>query len=121
MSESVKQLCIHYINGNCKYGLKCNKLHINPNLELLQEIEKKGPILCNFYPNCKFDDIDCKKLHIDIDNYYLKEILELKDIYSKIIFFKTEDPKQLHQIERIKYMIKGDLNILKDTWENFNL
>jgi hypothetical protein len=120
MTES-KQLCIHHINGNCKYGLKCNKIHINPNLELLQEIEKKGPILCNFYPNCKFDDNECKKLHIDIDMYYLKEVLELKEIYAKIISFKTDDQVKLQQIERIKYMIKNDLSIIKDTWEIFNL
>lgn len=115
MSE-LKQVCIHFMSGNCKYGHTCTKLHINPTSEILQEIEKKGPIICNYYPNCKFTNLDCKKLHIDIENQYEKEIIELKKLYLKIVNYDSNDPLKQSQKERIKYLIKSDIDMLRDTW-----
>lgn len=115
MSE-LKQVCIHFMSGNCRYGSTCTKVHISPSVDILQEIEKKGTAICTFYPDCKFTSIDCKKLHIDSETRYEKELIELKKYYLNIVTFETTDPNKLNQIERIKFMIKGDLDIVKDTW-----
>lgn len=116
MSE-LKQVCIYFLSGNCKYGNNCTKVHITPTTNILNEIEKKGPTICNYYPNCKFSSIDCKKLHVDSESQHEKEITSLGKYYFKIIKYETTDQYKLGQIERIKYMIKNDLDILKDTWE----
>lgn len=115
MSE-LKQVCIHFMSGNCKYGNTCTKVHISPTTDILQEIEKKGPAICNFYPNCKFTSADCKKLHVDSETPHEKELTELRKLYLKIVTFETTDSYKLSQIERIKYMIKSDLDLVKDTW-----
>lgn len=112
-----KQVCTHFMSGNCKYGSTCTKVHVSPTTELLHDIERKGSTICNFYPNCKFSNVDCKKLHIDIDNQYVKEIDEFKKLYIKITSFETNDQTKLNQIERIKFMIKNDLDIIRTTWE----
>lgn len=113
----LKQVCIHFMSGNCKYGNTCTKVHVSPTTDILQEIEKKGPSICNFYPNCKFSNNDCKKLHVNVETPQEKEFNELKNFYFKIINFETGDPRIKGQIERIKFMIGSDLNIIKDTWE----
>lgn len=115
MSE-IKQICVHYMSGNCKYGTTCTKLHVFPTTELLQEIEKKGSIICNFYPNCKFSNTECKKIHIDIENQYDKELLELRRLYLNLVNYETKDSIKLNQIERVKFMIKHDIEMMKDTW-----
>lgn len=115
MSE-LRQICIHFMSGNCKYGNTCTKVHVIPNTDILQEIEKKGPTICNFYPNCKFTNADCKKLHIDSETPSEKEVAELRRLYLKIVNLETTDSYKLSQIERIKYMIKCDLDMIKDTW-----
>lgn len=112
----MKQVCIHFMSGNCKYGNTCTKVHVSPNSELLQEIEKKGPAICNFYPNCKFTSVDCKKLHVDSETQYEKEMTELRKLYLKIVNYETTDPLHLAQIERVKFMIKHDIDMIKDTW-----
>lgn len=116
MSE-LKQVCLHFMSGNCKYGNICTKVHVSPTTDILQEIEKKGPSICNFYPNCKFTSMDCKKLHIDSENQYEKELSEFKKNYLKIVNFETTDLFKLGQIERIKCIFKSDFDIIKDTCE----
>ena len=111
----LKQICVHYLSGNCKYGASCTKIHITPNTEVLQEIERKGPVVCNFYPNCKFTQSECKKLHIDIENQYEKEMTEMRRLYLKLVNYDTSDNFKNDQIERIKFMIKTDLELIKDT------
>lgn len=113
--SDLKQICTHFMSGNCKYGHTCTKIHVSPNTELLQEIEKKGPILCNFYPNCKFNSTDCKKLHVDYENEWEKEMIELRRIYLKIVNYNTNDSYKNNQIERAKFMVKHDLEMLKTT------
>lgn len=112
----LKQVCVHFMGGNCKYGNTCTKVHVSPTSEILQEIEKKGPVICNFYPNCKFTSVDCKKLHIDFENSFEKELTELRKLYLRIVNFETTDQSKLAQIERIKFMIKSDIDMVKDTW-----
>ncbi len=113
----LKQVCIHFLSGNCKYGNKCTRIHITPTTSILEEIEKKGPIICNFYPNCKFTNEDCKKIHIDTETYYEKELSDLRKLYLKIVNFDTNDIYKLQQIDKIKFMIKNDLDIIKLTWD----
>lgn len=110
-----KQICIHHINGNCKYGDKCTKVHTTSSPELLVEIEKKGPSLCAYYPNCKFNNNECKKIHIIDKN--IEDINELTNYYNKIMLISTKDINKLRQIDRIKKLIKLDLDSLKDTYE----
>lgn len=115
----IRQICVHFLSGNCKYGNTCNKIHTTPTTDLLQEIEKKGPIICNFYPNCKFTSNECKKIHIDIENIYEKELLELRKLYLNIVNYETNDSRKLSQIDRVKFIIKNDIEMLKDTWYCF--
>lgn len=111
----MKQICIHFLSGNCKYGPSCTKIHLTPSSDLLQEIEKKGPVVCNYYPNCKFTSSECKKLHIDVESQYEKDMSELRRLYIKIVNYETQEPYKLDQINRVKYMIKSDLELIKDT------
>lgn len=113
--SDLKQVCVHFMSGNCKYGNTCTKVHVCPTTDILQEIDKKGPSICNFYPNCKFNSNDCKKLHIDSENQYEKELTELRKLYLKLINYETTDFNKINQIERVKFMIKHDLELIKDT------
>jgi len=113
----LKQICIHFMSGNCKYGPTCTKIHVTPTTELLNEIDKKGPTICNFYPNCKFTNSECKKIHIDIENQCEKEINDFRKLYLKLIYYDTNDEIKLDQIERIKFMVKSDFEIIKDTFQ----
>ena len=118
----LKQICVHYLSGNCKYGATCTKVHICPSAETLQEIERKGPIICNFYPNCKFTQSECKKLHIDAENQYEKEMTELRRTYLTLINYDTKsDQRKIDQIDRVKFMIKSDLDLIKDTLSYIHL
>jgi len=76
----LRQVCSHFMSGNCKYGHSCTKIHITPTTEILQYIEEKGYSICNFYPHCKFTSNECKKLHIDSDYLHDKDINEFKKI-----------------------------------------
>jgi len=118
MSE-LKQICIHFLSGNCKYGNTCTKIHTSPSTELIQEIEKKGPIICNYYPNCKFTSSECKKIHINLENKYEKEMSEFKKLYLNIVQYDTIDELKIRQIDNIKFMIKHDLELLRNTWSCF--
>jgi len=111
----LRQVCSHFMSGNCKYGHSCTKIHITPTTEILQYIEEKGYSICNFYPHCKFTSNECKKLHIDSDYLHDKDINEFKKIYLKIINFETTNSHKLVQVERIKSMIKSDIELMKDT------
>lgn len=116
MSES-KQICSHFMSGNCKYGLTCTKIHISPTVELLQEIEKKGTTVCNYHPNCKFSSKECKKIHVNYENNNEKDIIELRKLYLSIISIDTNNEGAKKQIERVKAMVKYDIDFLKDTLE----
>lgn len=112
----MKQVCVHFLSGNCKYGNACTRIHVSPTSDILKEIEKKGPVICNFYPKCKFNSNDCRKLHIDTENQYEKDFNEFKKFYLNIINYETSNQFKLNQIERIKSLVKNDLDIIKDTW-----
>lgn len=118
--SDLKQVCIHFMSGTCKYGPTCTKVHVTPTSDILQEIEKKGPSICNYYPNCKFTRADCKKLHIDQDSQFEtqseKEFNEFRRNYFNIINLETSNQVKLNQIERIKFMVKTDMDMVKDTW-----
>lgn len=113
--SDLKQVCIHFMSGNCKYGNSCTKVHVNPTSDILQEIEKKGYTICNFYPNCKFTSSDCKKLHVDSEGQFEKEMTELRKLYLNLVNYDTFDPIKLGQIERVKFMIKSDMEMIRDT------
>ena len=116
MSET-KQICSHYMSGNCKYGTTCTKIHVSPTVELLQEIEKKGPIICNYHPSCKFTSKECKKIHLDYENANEKDITELRRLYMNIISMDSANSNAHSQVERVKAMIKYDVDFLRDTYE----
>lgn len=116
----LKQVCVHFMSGNCKYTNHCTKIHISPTTEILQEIERKGPVICNFYPNCKFTSNDCKKLHIDTENQYEKEMTELRKLYLNVVNKDTNNTIKQDQIERVKFMIKNDIDMIRDTWKCIN-
>jgi UDP-N-acetyl-D-mannosaminuronate dehydrogenase len=116
MMTEIRQVCSHYMSGNCKYGSTCNKIHMSPTIELLQAIEKKGTSVCNYHPNCKFTADECKKLHIDYENANEKDLNELKRLYLGIVNMNVDYIDQ-PQIERVKNMIKYDIEFLKDTYE----
>jgi hypothetical protein len=111
----IKQICVHHLHGNCKYENKCSKMHIEPYPELFLEIEKKGNAVCMYYPNCKFNSDECKRIHImeRSDN----NMNELSKYYYKLLELKLTDPEQIQQINRIKYMIQHDLMFIKDTYD----
>lgn len=111
----VKHICVHFLSGTCKYGERCTKLHVNSSPELLSEIERKGTALCNYHPTCIFSQEDCKRLHVT--SKLNSEINEFKMYYNKILDIQTTDPYKLGQIERIKTLIKMDLDFMKDTYE----
>jgi hypothetical protein len=118
MTET-RQVCSHFMSGNCKYGQSCTKIHISPTVELLQEIEKKGPIVCNYHPNCKFTSKECKKIHVDYENTNEKDITELRRLYMNIISMEQSNgsSRVQGQIDRVKAMIKYDIDFLRDTYE----
>lgn len=116
----VRQVCSHYLSGNCKYGVSCTKVHISPSIELLADIEKKGLVICNYYPNCKFDSESCKKLHIDCENQYEKDMSEFRKLYLNIMNVESDDSIKLEQIRQIKFMIDHDIFILRDTWKSLS-
>lgn len=111
----VKHVCVHFLSGNCKYGERCTKAHVNSSVELLNEIEKKGTAICNYHPTCIFTQEDCKRLHVEIRNN--NEINEFRTYYNKVLDIQTTDPYKLSQIERIKMLVKMDLEFIKDTYE----
>lgn len=104
------------MSGNCKYGQSCTKLHISPTVELLQEIEKKGPMVCNYHPNCKFTSKECKKIHVDYENANEKDITELRRLYMSIISMEPTSSNS-GQIDRVRSIIKYDIDFLRDTYE----
>lgn len=110
----IKQICVHHLNGNCKYENKCSKMHIQAYPELLSEIEKKGNAICMYHPNCKFTSEECKRIHVTerLD----ADMNELNKYYYKLLELKITDPEKIQQINRIKNMIKHDLFFIKDTY-----
>jgi hypothetical protein len=114
----IKQICIHYLNDNCKYGNKCNKVHTISTPELLDSIDKKGLIVCTYYPNCKFTSKECKKIHIPtFHNTEISDITDFNSYYYKIIEYKTDDLAKLALINNVKKLIKLDTEMLKDSYD----
>lgn len=113
--SDIKQICMHFITGNCKYGDKCTKAHVNSSPELLLDIEKKGTAVCIYHPSCKFTSEECKRLHIIDKNF--NDINELRNYYQKIMEINTTNSEKITQINRIKKMIQYDLIFLKDSYE----
>jgi hypothetical protein len=113
-----KQVCLHYLGGTCKYGEKCIKAHIHSSPEILIEMEKKGTIICNFYPNCVYTSSECKRLHVNARNG--GDINDLCMYFFKIVEFNTNNKDKLDQINRIRKLIKHDLDFLKDTYNCLN-
>lgn len=113
--SDIKQICMHFLNGNCKYGDRCTKIHINSSPELLLDIDKKGTAICTYFPNCKFSSDDCKRIHVVAKNN--GDINEFKNYYCKILEINTTDPGKLCQIDRVKRLVKHDLDFLKETYD----
>jgi hypothetical protein len=163
MSET-KQICIHHLDGKCRYGNSCTKVHVPDSPELREKIKiKNGAGICIFHPNCRFEESECRKLHIDIPDgsndrpsvfsfntrgpdsrpdirsdsrsdqrndtrqervSFPMESKEDQDLfqdfcnyYIKIAEYSTTNPGKLQQIDRIKNLLRGELGILKDTYE----
>jgi hypothetical protein len=113
----VKHVCVHFLSGNCKYGDRCTKAHTSSTPDLLLEIERKGTAICNYHPTCIFSSEDCKRLHVTSKNTINNEINEMKTYYNKLMEIQTTDQNKLYQIERIRSMIKLDLEFIKQTYD----
>ena len=111
----VKQICVHYLNNSCRYGEFCTKAHVKSTPELLYDIEKKGTALCTYHPNCVFSSKDCKRIHVTVRNS--SDINDLISYYFKIMDLETVDKDKMDQIERVRKLIKHDLEFIKDTYE----
>jgi UDP-N-acetyl-D-mannosaminuronate dehydrogenase len=125
----VKHVCTYFLHGSCKYKNKCNKIHLSPTTELLEDIEKKGTAICNFYPNCKFTKDECRRLHVDVnENTENVEngttvqdtndniINKIKELYITILKYENNsDEAKVAQVNRIKYLMANDLDLLKNT------
>lgn len=114
MTSESTLICIHHVRGKCRDGEKCTKKHVAPTQRLLDDIDKKGPYICSFHPNCKFDSYNCKKIHIDEIN--TEDIDNFRNIYVKFLGINSSNKEYQDQVARFNNSLRFELKLINNAY-----